>query len=87
MKNNSIQIDIDQANALLRDKNPIEIIQWALTLSHSPVLTTNFGPFSASLVHAVTCIKKDIKVIWCDTGYNTPTYLQIRASINTAGSL
>ena len=72
MKNNSIQIDIDQANALLRDKNPIEIIQWALTLSHSPVLTTNFGPFSASLVHAVTWVKKDIKVIWCDTGYNTP---------------
>lgn len=72
MKNKSIQIDIDQANALLRDKNPIEIIQWALTLSHSPVLTTNFGPFSASLIHAVTCVKKDIKVIWCDTGYNTP---------------
>ena len=72
MKNNSIQIDIDQANALLRDKNPIEIIHWALTLSHSPILTTNFGPFSASLVHAVTSVKNDIKVIWCDTGYNTP---------------
>lgn len=72
MKNNSIQIDIDQANALLRDKNPIEIIQWVLKLSHSPILTTNFGPFSASLVHAVTSVKKNMKVIWCDTGYNTP---------------
>jgi len=72
MKNKSINVDIAKANELLRDKDPIEIIQWALALSHRPILTTNFGPFSASLVHAVNSVKKDIKVIWCDTGYNTP---------------
>jgi len=72
MKNNSINVDVTKANEFLRDKNPIEIIQWALAQSHRPILTTNFGPFSASLVHAVSCVKKDIKVIWCDTGYNTP---------------
>ena len=72
MKNKSINVDIAKANDLLRDKDPIEIIQWALALSHRPILTTNFGPFSASLVHAVNSVKKDIKVIWCDTGYNTP---------------
>lgn len=72
MKNNSLNIDIERANELLRNKNPIEIIQWALAQSKRPILTTNFGPFSASLVHAVSCVKKDIKVVWCDTGYNTP---------------
>ena len=72
MKNNSVNIDIDQANAFLRDKDPVEIIVWALTRSQSPILTTNFGPFSSSLIHAVNSVKKDIKVIWCDTGYNTP---------------
>ena len=71
MKNNSINIDLERANKLLRDKDPIDIIQWALTISRRPILTTNFGPFSASLVHAVRSVKKDIKVIWCDTGYNT----------------
>lgn len=71
MKNNSINVDITKANEFLRDKNPIEIIQWALALSQRPILTTNFGPYSASLVHALSSVKKDIKVIWCDTGYNT----------------
>ena len=71
MKNNSLNINIDQANAFLRDKDPEEIIEWALSKAKTPILTTNFGPYSASLVHAVTRLRNDIKLIWCDTGYNT----------------
>ncbi len=70
MKNKNL--DIEQANAFLRDKTPTEIIDWALAQAESPILTTNFGPFSSSLIHAVSRVKADIKVIWCDTGYNTP---------------
>jgi len=72
MKNNNVNTVIARANELLKDKNPSEIIEWALEQSHSPILTTNFGPYSASLVHAISRVKKDINVIWCDTGYNTP---------------
>lgn len=72
MKINSLNINIDQANAFLRDKDPSEIIEWALAKAKNPILTTNFGPYSASLVYAVTRLKKDMKLIWCDTGYNTP---------------
>ncbi|MCP4882722.1 MAG: phosphoadenosine phosphosulfate reductase family protein [Flavobacteriales bacterium] len=72
MKYNSAHTLIAKANELLKDKTPSEIIEWALEQSNSPILTTNFGPFSASLVHAVSQVKNDINVIWCDTGYNTP---------------
>ena len=71
MENNKFNIDLNEANEFLKGKEPAEIIQWALKLAKNPILTTNFGPFSASLVHAVNAVNKDIKVIWCDTGYNT----------------
>ena len=65
-------INLKEANQFLREQDPLEIIQWVLNKADSPILTTNFGPYSASLLHAVTSIKNDINVIWCDTGYNTP---------------
>jgi len=67
-----LEKNLVQANAYLRELEPLEIIKWVMDQAESPILTTNFGPFSASLVHAVTRVKKDINVIWCDTGYNTP---------------
>jgi len=65
-------LSLEQANRQLRGIEPIEIIEWVLRHSRKPILTTNFGPYSASLLHAVTAVRKDIDVIWCDTGYNTP---------------
>lgn len=60
-----------------------EIIGWALDYARRPVVTTNFGPFSSSILHAVTSIKKDVPVIWCDTGYNTQaTYRHAEEVIN-----
>jgi len=58
-------------NRLLRQKTPKEIVDWALSVACRPILTTNFGPYSASLIHLVNQSKKDISVIWCDTGFNT----------------
>lgn len=65
-------IDLQIANTLLRDLEPMQIIEWVMEHAQKPIITTNFGPYSASLLHAVTSVKKDINVIWCDTGYNTP---------------
>ncbi len=66
------KLNLVKANELLKEKDPIEIIEWVLSMSKKPILTTNFGPYSASLLHAVTSVNNKIDVIWCDTGYNTP---------------
>lgn len=63
--------NIIRYNQELRDKSPDLIVQWALNIAKRPILTTNFGPYSASLIHLVHQEKNDIKVICCDTGYNT----------------
>ncbi len=62
---------LQHLNAQFRGIPTEEIIGWALDYARSAVVTTNFGPFSASILHAVTAIKNNVPVIWCDTGYNT----------------
>ena len=66
-------------NQNLRFEEPAEIISFALDLAKNPMVTTSFGPYSAVLLHAVTTQMKDIRVIWCDTGYNTDeTYVHAK---------
>ncbi len=67
-----MQIDIDKINGDLKDRSPQEIVQWAIDFAKNPLVTTNFRPYEVAILHATTSVKKDIKVIWCDTGYNTP---------------
>tara|TARA_R110000751_G_scaffold14621_1_gene47112 strand:- start:67033 stop:67650 length:618 start_codon:yes stop_codon:yes gene_type:complete len=79
-----IQIDIDSINQKLKDKTPQEIVNWAIGIAKNPLVTTNFRPYEAAILHLVSNQKKDIKVIWCDTGYNTPnTYKHAESVINT----
>lgn len=59
-------------NKKLRDKSPLEIAKWALSIAEKPVVTTNFRPYEAVILHVAALVKPDIDVIWCDTGYNTP---------------
>jgi phosphoadenosine phosphosulfate reductase len=66
-----MSLNLKQINKELKDKSPAEIITWALSSANSPVITTNFRPYEVAILKAVTTIQKDIKVIWCDTGYNT----------------
>jgi phosphoadenosine phosphosulfate reductase len=65
-------MDIEQINLDLADKSPEDIIQWALANSSNPLVTTNFRPYESAILHATCKLKKDLKVVWCDTGYNTP---------------
>lgn len=75
-------INLEQINQDLRNKTPNDIILWAVSIADNPVVTTNFRPYEAAILHAVTKVKKDLKVIWCDTGYNTPqTYKHAEAII------
>ncbi|WP_081211964.1 phosphoadenosine phosphosulfate reductase domain-containing protein [Salegentibacter sediminis] len=66
------QIQIDELNEKFQAFSPVEIIQWIITKAEKPVVTTNFRPYEAAILHAVTRVDPNLKVIWCDTGYNTP---------------
>ncbi|MDC6350008.1 phosphoadenosine phosphosulfate reductase family protein [Zeaxanthinibacter sp. PT1] len=59
-------------NAQFKGIPPEEIISWAISYGKTPVVTTNFRPYEVAILYAVTQVQKDIPVIWCDTGYNTP---------------
>ncbi|AOW22048.1 phosphoadenosine phosphosulfate reductase domain-containing protein [Urechidicola croceus] len=64
--------EVERINDSLREKSPIEIIEWAISIAQNPVVTTNFRPYEVAILNAVSEVKNDIKVVWCDTGYNTP---------------
>ncbi len=67
---------IQQLNNNFKDASPKEIISWAISHAANSIITTNFRPYEVAILQAVTEVKKDIPVIWCDTGYNTPSTYQ-----------
>lgn len=58
-------------NETLAGKRPEEIIQWALEQAQNPIVTTNFGPHEAAILHMVSQQNNEIPVICVDHGYNT----------------
>lgn len=71
-----MQLDFDAINAELKDKHPQEIVNWATGLDGKAIVTSNFGPSAAVLLHLCVQAKPDIPVIWADSGYGTrKTYL------------
>jgi len=64
-------MNLEEINKELQNKSPEEIINWAITIAHKPIVTTNFRPYEVAILNAVTAVKKDVTVVWCDTGYNT----------------
>lgn len=67
-----IETCIKKINEIIQRKTPEEIIEFTMDIAKKPIVTTNFRPYEAAILHAVSKVKKDIKVVWCDTGYNTP---------------
>jgi phosphoadenosine phosphosulfate reductase len=65
-------MNLEKINKQLQDKSPEEIILWAISIAKKPIVTTNFRPYEVAILNAVTAVKKDSIVVWCDTGYNTP---------------
>ena len=75
--------EVIRLNEKFRELQPEKIIIEAIQLGVKPVLTTNFRPYEVAILHAVSAIKPDIPIIWCDTGYNTPyTYRHAEELIN-----
>ena len=77
-------MNLETINSQLSAKSPEAIVAWALSVAKRPVITTNFRPYEAAILHLVAQLKNDIDVIWCDTGYNTAaTYKHARELTET----
>lgn len=63
-------------NAELRDKTPLEITRWAIArgqeIGGKAIVSTNFRPYEAVVLHLATQPQADIPVLWVDHGYNRP---------------
>ncbi|WP_242118217.1 phosphoadenosine phosphosulfate reductase domain-containing protein [Aestuariivivens sediminicola] len=74
---------IEEWNLAYKNATPEVIVRKALELNESAVVTTNFRPYEAAILHAVSREASQIPVVWCDTGYNTPqTYRHAEKVIN-----
>ena len=64
---------IAQANAQLRPLPAIDIVRWALQQAGGRALvSTNFRPYEAVILHLATQVQPDLQVLWVDHGYNRP---------------
>ena len=64
---------IAQANTELRSQSPLEIIRWAIAQANGrAIVSTNFRPYEAVILHLVTQVQPEIPVLWVDHGYNRP---------------
>ena len=68
---------IAKANAELRARSPLEIIRWAVANANGrAIVSTNYRPYEAVILHLVTQVQPDIPVLWVDHGYNRPATYQ-----------
>src|SRR5438105_5687752 len=64
---------ISKINAELRPKSPLDIIRWAITQPGGrAIVSTNFRPYEAALLHLCVQAQPDLPVLWVDHGYNRP---------------
>jgi len=65
--------DLTDANAALADASPADIIRWGREQADGRmIISTNFRPYEAVLLHMAVQEAPDIPVLWVDHGYNTP---------------
>lgn len=68
---------IAKANSELRDKSPLEIVRWAIAQANGrAIVSTNFRPYEAVILHLAVQAQPDIPVLWVDHGYNRPATYQ-----------
>ncbi|MCE9542067.1 MAG: phosphoadenosine phosphosulfate reductase family protein [Verrucomicrobia bacterium] len=63
-------------NQELRGKTPLEITRWSIALAKesdgNAIVSTNFRPYEAVVLHLAAEAQADIPVLWVDHGYNRP---------------
>lgn len=65
-----MEIDLDSANAALRNASAREIVAWALAQGGTTIATTSMGRNAAVMLHIVSEVSKTVPTVWVDTGYN-----------------
>ena len=82
--------EIGQANETLREKSPLEVMEWAIGQAgqggSGAIVSTNFRPYEAVILHLATQVQPDIRVLWVDHGYNREATYQhaeeLKAKLN-----
>ncbi|MFT7179552.1 MAG: bifunctional enzyme CysN/CysC [Oceanospirillaceae bacterium] len=69
---NLAALNLPRANHQLASSSAEEVVQWALGLGGKTLVTTNFGPQEAVLLHMVKQVAANTQVLWIDSGYNMP---------------
>lgn len=65
--------DLERWNAALRSQTPADIVAWALARAGArAIVSTNFRPYEAAILHVAVQAQPDIPVLWVDHGYNRP---------------
>ena len=65
--------EIQRWNAELRAQSPLDIVRWAIARSGGrAIVSTNFRPYEAAILHLAVQAQPDIPVLWVDHGYNRP---------------
>jgi len=62
--------DLAEVNARL-GRDAQGLVDWGIGLDRPAIVTTNFRPFEAVILHLVTRARPDVPVVWMDNGYNT----------------
>ncbi len=63
--------ELTRWNAELRGQPPLAIIRWALARAPGrAIVSTNFRPYEAVILHLAVTAQPDIPVLWVDHGYN-----------------
>jgi len=78
--------DLARLNAELATKSPLEVVRWAVAQAGGrAIVSTNFRPYEAVVLHLAVQAQPDIPVLWVDHGYNrAATYRhaeQLRAQL------
>src|SRR5437870_1077469 len=66
-------IQIAKWNSDLRGEPPLEVVRWAISQARGrAIVSTNFRPYEAVVLHLCVTAQPDIPVLWVDHGYNRP---------------
>jgi phosphoadenosine phosphosulfate reductase len=69
--------EISHWNSELRSQSPLDIVRWAVGQGAGrTVVSTNFRPYEAAILHLAAQVQPDIPVLWVDHGYNRPATYQ-----------
>ena len=65
--------DLTRWNDELRSQSPLDIVRWAVAKAGgSAIVSTNFRPYEAAILHLAVQVQPDMPVLWVDHGYNRP---------------